>query len=292
MQWGSSVLDSVASVAQTADDAPVNFERPPVAEVAMAVQFAAEVAAEGFALNQFWPRIRDRYPKLSAQPALPPMREDFGPNPGVAFQLLGGPVLPSRYWFVSQDDAEVVQVQGDRLAFNWRREPAPGIVVGDYPRYEYVRARFAAVLAEFLDEIAHAKTPAIPNWCEIAYINQIPATDSNGDLPLASILRLIENPSLEKLPPPEDTSFAQRHVLTRAEKPFGRFHLTAARGLRINQAIPFPEPVYVINLTVRGLVDGPSAEDIMTFMDYGRDLIVHTFRDVTTDKMHDYWGLQ
>jgi uncharacterized protein (TIGR04255 family) len=256
------------------------------------VQFAGQIGPDGFALNRFWPRIRDRYPDLATQPALPAMREDFGPNPGVAFNLIGGPVLPMRFWFLSSDGSEVVQVQADRLAFNWRREPSPGVIVGDYPRYEHVREKFDAILGEFLDEASESGITAAPNWCEIAYINQVPGRNAEGPMPLSSILRLVQSLPLEKLGPAEDTAFGQRHILMREGQPFGRFYIEANRAMKVNPRSPFPEPIYVLSLTTRGLVEGPDKENIIDFMNYGRDLIVHTFRDVITDDMHDDWGLQ
>jgi hypothetical protein len=74
----------------------------------------------------------------------------------------------------------------------------------------------------------------------------------------------------------------------RDEKPIGRFYISASAAFKNGT----PELVYVLNLTVRGLAAGDTEEDIIAFMDYGRDLIVHTFRDITTDEMHSEWGLK
>lgn len=268
------------------ESAPVNFARPPVAEVALAVQFAGPVTDDQSTLNGFWPRIRHRYPELVVQPALPPMREDFGPIPGISFQFLNQP--SARYWFLSSDQAEVVQVQGDRLAFNWRKEPMPGTVVGDYPRYPYVRERFAEVLTEFRSYAQDRGTLLPANWCEIAYINQIPALVEGSPRGLGSILRLVNDVPLPGLPNPEDSAFVQRYTLSRGGAAVGRFHMNANAGFKL----PAQELTYVVNLTVRGLVASEEEGGIIGFMDDGRDLIVHAFEAATTDEMHAEWGLE
>ena len=200
-----------------------------------------------------------------------------------------GPGAGSRYWFVTNDDAEVVQVQPDRFAFNWRREPTPGVTVGEYPRYAYIRERFVHLLAEFEGVVRQQGAPFRANWCEIVYVNQIPAiTSEQGRRPLSSILRVVRDVPLHGLPDPEDTAIAQRHVLVRDDQPFGRFHINANAAFKL----PALEPIYVLTLTARGTTSGATEDGVLAFMDYGRDLIVHAFRDVTTEQMHAEWGLE
>lgn len=52
------------------------------------------------------------------------------------------------------------------------------------------------------------------------------------------------------------------------------------------------KPIYVLTLTVRGMASSPDVEGVLEFADYGRDLIVRTFRDITTDEMHKEWQLR
>lgn len=268
---------------------PVNFARPPLVEVALTVQFDGEAMDDAALLNGFWPRIRNRYPRLVMQPPLAPLREDFGPSPpGLSIQLIG-PGAGTRYWFLTEDQAELVQVQRDRFAFNWRKETAPGVEVGEYPRYPYVRERFAELFAEFEEAAGQARSGFRINWCEIAYINQIPAASERGHRPLASILRLVQNVPLNGLPNPEDSALVQRHLLLRDDRPFGRFYINANSAFKL----PALEPIYILNLTVRGMPsDGPEGDGVLAFMDVGRDLIVNAFRDATTEAMHAEWGLQ
>lgn len=254
----------------------------------MTVQFDGDVIDERATLDGFWPRIRDRYPNLTTQPPLPPMKEDFSPGaPGVSIQLFG-PGAGSRYWFASHDQAEVVQVQRDRFAFNWRKEPAPGLIVGEYPRYAYLRERFVELLAEFQQAAGLEDVTDRATWCEIAYINQIGAAAEGGHRPLASILRFVQSIPLPRLPAPQDSAFVQRHRLSRGDEPVGRFHINANAAFKVQTL----EPIYVLNLTVRSMTPSAAEGGVMAFMDDGRDLAIQAFRDATTPEMHAEWGLE
>src|SRR4051812_34284793 len=98
----------------------VTFERPPVNEVVLSVQFATEVVDEVGMLANFWPQVREAFPLHEKQPPLPPMTEEFGlpSGDGPQFQFLQGPMAP-RYWFVSSDKTSLIQVQADRFTLNW-----------------------------------------------------------------------------------------------------------------------------------------------------------------------------
>lgn len=124
-----------------------------------------------------------------------------------------------------------MQVQPDRIAFNWRREPGGGEAVEDYPRYRHIRRRFEATLRTFFEEMRAVGRDPRATWCEVTYINPIELGGS--DRPdLSAILRRIGPPPTDLLPPPEDTTFAERFLLRRGDEPFGRFVVTAQPAFR------------------------------------------------------------
>lgn len=263
---------------------PVTFDRPPVGEVALAVQFAQPATDDSLTLGAFWPRVRDEYPSVETQPPLPPMSEDFGPPglPSVSFQLVGP---SSRYWLLSADATELIQVQPDRFGFNWRKDPADA----PYPRYRRLRERFERVFSAFVASVAESGRTAQATWCEITYINPIPAGDSSGGLrDLSTILRRLSPERPDFLPPPQDSNFAERFVLTRAEAPIGRFYVSATPALRMQDRTP----MYVLTFTARGMPISPDVAGVLAFLDEGRDRIVRSFRDMTTTEMHETWGLR
>jgi uncharacterized protein (TIGR04255 family) len=270
---------------------PVSFDAPPVSEVALGVQFAAPVADDAVALADFWPQIRDQFPDLERHEAIDRIDESFGPAaPSQQFQINLG-VEPRRYWFVSADKRWLVQVQPDRFVFNWRRQ-------GDdeaYPRYRSLRRRFEELYRTFAASVGEERLAANPpEWCATTYVNNILASSSADPatrLPLGHILRFVSSPKSSVLPPLEDTALQQRHLLPSrvpGEAPQGRLYIKANPAFRANDQLPG----YVVELKVLARPDAHSRAAIMRCLDQGRDLIVRSFKDITTPAMHKQWGLQ
>jgi uncharacterized protein (TIGR04255 family) len=281
-------LPASSSATAPSSGSLVDFESPPVSEVALAVQFAEPVATDAVTLGQYWPLVREEYPHLQPQPPLAPIVEVFagdGGQPRVTFQLMEGAV-PSRYWFVSSDSSELIQVQPDRFAFNWRGEPAAG---DPYPRYPYLRERFERLYTVLASSLEERGVAVVPTWVEVTYVNPIPAQADDGSrMDLSAILRRISSTRPASLPPVEETSLNEQYLLQREGRPYGRFRVAAAPVLRVTDGAP----AYMLTLTARGQIETPDMAGILAFLDEGRSLIVNGFRDMTTDHMHEVWGLQ
>jgi uncharacterized protein (TIGR04255 family) len=264
---------------------PVTFDRPPVAEVALAVQFAAPVTDEATTLGRFWPKIRARFPVVETQPVLPPMSEDFtaAPQPQVLFQMLTGPSSP-RFWLQTEDRAGLLQVQPDRIAYNWRKAP------GDfpYPRYEQIRRTFFEMYDIFSATCAEQGREPVPTWCEVTYINPIEVAAGVDYPDLATILRRLQAFDLLDLGTPEDANFNERYVLMRNGDPYGRFYVSAVPSVRVFDEVK----LVLLTLTARGVANPASPEGVVAFVDEGRSLIVNGFKAMTTDAMHREWGLR
>lgn len=262
----------------------VNFERPPVAEVALAVQLAQPATDDALTLGAFWPEIRADYPHLEPQAPLPPMSEDFeatGP-PAISFQLLDRP--PSgRYWFLSEDRTELVQVQPDRFAFNWRKEPTEAT----YPRYELLRERFFELFSKFVVTCSEHGRAVTPTWCEVTYINPIEVDTEDGWPDLSVVLKRVRAVELHGLTTPEDSTLIERYRLRRDGDSYGRFYVTANPALRVHDNAP----LVMLTLVARGMAATQDTAGVIGFLDEGRDLIVNGFKDMTTDEMHKKWGL-
>lgn len=263
---------------------PVGFERPPVAEVALAVQLAEPATDDTLTLGHYWPKIQARYPHLEPQPPLPPMAEAFGVerSPTISFQLFDSP-LAGRYWFLSEDRSELVQVQPDRFAYNWRREPPEAT----YPRYEQLRDRFFDRYSEFVSTCEEAGRLVRPTWCEVTYINPIEVPAGGGLPDMSTVLRRLRPTPLHGLDTPEDTTLNDRYVLRKEGKPYGRFYVTATPGYRMADNTQ----LFVVTLLARGMAQSQNTSGVIEFLDEGRDLIVNSFKELTTDAMHEEWGL-
>lgn len=272
---------------------PVSFASPPVNEVYLGVQFPGPVADEATTLADFWPRVREDYPTLERQAPIAPAVEDFSVPPApptVPFQVeVSHQPFPQRYWFVSLDGNELIQVQPDRFMLNWRQVQESD----EYPRYQTLRPEFERRYETFLEALPEeSRTAAVPEWCEVTYINHIEARGDEPDrhMPLHRVLRMLDEPPEGALPPPEDTQLQARHRLLSESsgEPIGRLYVSATPGFRATDRVP----IYLIQLLARGRPEGEGLPAILAFFDWGRDLIVRGFHDMTTDHMHERWGLE
>lgn len=117
---------------------PIDYSQSPVIETALGMEFAAGSFDAGQAM-EVRDRLRDSYPRVDLLPALPPL-----PPLGLSGSFFGLSVgsHPNRWWFISEDDSHLVQLQHDRLLLNWRKSPGRA----EYPRHHNLLPRFIDVL--------------------------------------------------------------------------------------------------------------------------------------------------
>lgn len=264
------------------------FANPPVSEVAMSVAFNPIDQLRVPQVGLLWEkRFRDRFPVVEEQVATEPMREQFhSPSgPGFSISFEAGTGLP-RLWFLSSDGTELVQLQRNWFARNWRK------IAGSerYPRYPHLLETFLFDYREFCSFLAEEKlgSPQVTQ-CEITYVNQIriPGEWRPGDL--HRVLRIFEPVTGDRFPGnPEQARLAVAWLMQREEAPFGRLHCTVSPAFLIED----DEPIAVLTLTARGVPLSTEDEGFIQFFDLGREYIVRTFEAITTDEMHDVWGKQ
>jgi len=273
-------------------DAPLpEFENPPVVEVALAVQFEPIAGLTAPQLGLLWAaHYRKAYPKVEEHAPLDSVIERFGSKgPGhadVRIQMLNKPPTP-RCWFLSDEGSELIQVQPDRFAHNWRKTGD----ADEYPRYdEHIKKTFIEEVTSFQDYIEEEELGTFaPNQCEVTYVNHIPCGtgwDSHGQL--AQILSLGELQGADGfLPEAEELRMSGSFVIPReGEAPLGRLRFSIEPAFRRADSAP----IFRLNLVARGRPTDDSIGGVFGFMDIGREWIVRGFAAITTPKMHRIWG--
>lgn len=259
-----------------------SFAQPPVAEVALAVQFDGK-PLRVVDLHVIYRAFADGYPAVEEHPAKPEMMLD-GSESGLHFRLLddGSVMEPPLLWFKSPDGEQIVQVQSDRLVVNWRRRPDRA-----YPRYEAgVRPKFVDAwlrLESAFQELGHGRIT--PNVCEVLYVNQIDTSDawpSFGELDRLVAPWSGKN-SDDFLPPPTDVRFALRYDMSPG--------WLAIEGNPVRRAGVGGGKALILQLTARGPASSSDQVGALSFLDRGREWIVRGFRSVTTQSMHTFWGV-
>lgn len=264
------------------------FDNPPVVEVALSVQFETLPDFRTPQIGLLWQQFRDRFPKTEEHPPLDSVIERFGvpPTPkGVArFQMLSAPPVP-RCWFLNNEGTELVQVQQDRFAHNWRK-------VGDqatYPRYDYVRTTFENELRKFEDFLSRQQIGELnANQCEITYVNHILSGEGwNNHGQLGEVLTLFAPRYTDDFrPAPEDGRLSARYMIpNNTGEPVGRLHVAVEPVYRSADDMP----MFALTLTARGRPLGVGVPGVLAFLDLGREWIVRSFASITTPQMHTIW---
>jgi uncharacterized protein (TIGR04255 family) len=271
----------------TATTEQVEFGSPPAIEVALAVAFQPLPLLGAVEVVRLWEsNFRRDFPKVEEQARVMMPIEQFGsPSslPSFRFELAEAPRLP-RLWFLCEDESELLQVQNDWFARNWRQRDAGP----EYPHYPRIRDPFAADLGHLISHIKRRKLGSfVPIHCELTYINHIPLTPGESDIKRVLTFFAGDAPP-GPLGEPEAVRFAVQWLISHEGEPVGRLHLTAEPAVRQSDM----QAVTVLTMTARGRPIGEGADGVLSFMDLAHDFVVRTFVAVTTDKMHNVWGLK
>lgn len=268
------------------------FERPPLTEVALSVQFEKIDQLQVPQLGLLWASFRDRFPHTEQHPPLTPVFERFGirptADPTPNYDLLS--ILPNpRVWFVNEAQTELVQIQSDRFIRNWRTRTESD----SYPRYAKLRERFADDYSAFESVInAELSTKVEPNQCEVTYVNLVAAPNGsfNPHDSLSRVCPLFQEVYSEHPRNPIDqATVSLKYLLGTKSSPLGRLHVDVVPVFQVSSERKF-EPKLRISLTARGSPESQSIDGIMAFFDLGHESIVNTFAAITTKELHEHWG--
>lgn len=259
------------------------FDNPPVVETVLSLQFEKLPAMRAVHFGLFWREVRERFPQTEEHPALLPVFERFPepiPSRGqIQFEAIEAPTLP-RVWLINETGTEVIQVQNDRFVKNWRKSGQHDV----YPHYEpVIKPAFERDLREFQSFLAAQRLGEMKvTQCEVTYVNHI--ISGEGWDGFGEIHRIFRFWSLRASPVPgnpEDFGIHIRFPITNDEAhPIGRLHVDVQPALRATDN----RPMYVMNLTARGLLGAG-----FDFFDLGRQWIVKSFEQLTTEAMHRVW---
>lgn len=266
----------------------IHFQRPPVIETLLGVQFGPLPKFRNAHLGAFWKRLGPEWTTPTDAPPLAQQFERFEEtqgwiNPGILLQVASE--LPNRMQLRNQDANRMVQVQNGHLHYNWLGRH--GV---EYPRFKNVRPEFNRILEEFRRFVTDEGLGEIkPNQWEVTYVNRIPRgtvwnDPSDWSKLFRSLLLLPTNLSSASL----ESFGAEWHYEIPPQ--LGRLHVQIQHG-----RLPPPEvqEVLTLTLTARGPVEmrGNRGLDLEGGLNRGHDVIVQAFKELTSDVAHEYWGL-
>jgi uncharacterized protein (TIGR04255 family) len=261
-----------------------NYSNPPIDEVGIGVQFPPIDGLTELRLGLFFSKVRDNYPNSQTIPRMDFPVESLtsdvqGPHLTLTFQ---SQPPTGRMLLITEDDEHLIQLQNTRFGVNWRRR------TNAYPHFDEVHERFWTLLGEFRDylDAERLKLPAIQQL-DVTYSNWI------SDLSVATFLRPGSSASLPSSlagPEPEGQDWAGRYLVRRGETPIARLYVQCQSVFRPGP-LPNPGPGVLMSLMFRAPTMGEASDDdLADLVATGRDVIVHSFTDITTSEAHQHWG--
>jgi len=263
-------------------DAP----RPPVSEVVHSVAVARQNALSGPLLPSVLGEWFNEHARVETAPPYEIPLEPVDPTASIQgpprLQVLAAQPLP-RYWLISADDQELVQVQPDYLALNWRER----IDASGYPGYAVMRARFLDLLETVESGLSRHHGVLKPTRAELTYINTIRPSSlwsTHGDTHKLINVTLPAGATYEQL------SFSYSQPLIGAEGEFaGRLHVI------LNPTVDWvkQEPQLTLTLTARSAdLSQQSIGRVPTFMDQAHLAIERSFLNLISKEARSAWGLK
>jgi uncharacterized protein (TIGR04255 family) len=250
--------------------------------MAVGVQFRALFDLRGILLGPLRDLWRDVYPNVQEQPPLAPAVELDAPH-GFGVQLAFGPGAVLRYWFISADNSELVQLQNDRLTVNWRQvDPSAA-----YLRFPHMRDLFEQRmrdLAAFVED--HEMGDIAVQQVEVNHINAVDAA-SGQQGQLQRMLRGWSGTPHHHLGEPEQARIAMTFRVPDVGTPPTRMHVSIDPAQR-----PTGSSALFMTLTARGAPAAPSLGGALEFVDGAHAHLVQCFLELTPQQMHAQWGLE
>lgn len=255
-----------------------DYERPPVTEVVVAVQFVP-VAQFGMREAVAVSRAFDDWELVDVQPALEPIVE---PRPGhLAIPVLrfGLGTPPMRVILSSEGERWQAQVQQDRIAAHERR-------VEQQPRFGHVLEKVHEVAARAGQGLARTllKSPNAPELVEVIYGNTIPAGDGWADFSeLHNVLHIVgARAGADPYSRVEQSQVGFSYALTDNDNFVGRLRVIAEP----RTAVDGSQSIH-LQLISRRIVHNLPLDSVL---EQSHVDIVNGFTAVTTDRMHEIWG--
>ena len=254
----------------------ISFKNPPINEVVIGAYFDPPlVAFRSEHVGLLWSKFRETFPTVE-------QRAPIGASIQGPVSMAAGECMPMpRYWFVSKDEAILIQVQKDAFLLNWRRRDS------EYPHFESLKLnyeKYYRIFEVFLKDCIGGTSPII-NGRELTYIDMIEQSDYwKGSQDTSDIIRSFSIPDwIAAHGSVQDFQCAYRFDVD----PDLRMQVS----IRSGDAVFSPgSPCLILEFKALSSQDCATRLDANAWYDKAHDAIVTQFLDMTTERVQrDLW---
>ena len=263
----------------------VLYERAPIVEVSLSVQFSSLKGFLSPHAGKVWTAFESDFPKIEQYPPLPATIEqaDIAPRS----QIVGSVGAPTpRIWMINDKRTELIQFQPDRFIRNWRNYAD---ATGDlpYPNYKALKESFSRDQKKFLETLVDLELPQPQiNQYELNYVNWVRPSDvweTHGEID--KVLKHWNDGFADSFKGEFESAAVQ---ITKKIEDNGKF---IARLYFSVTPIQVPgqngmEQIYQTSTLVRGFTDGP----MMRFFDMAHENVIDVFENVFSTELQTAWG--
>jgi uncharacterized protein (TIGR04255 family) len=246
----------------------IELKKPPVIEVVIGAQFNNPMLDNSLIYN-FYQKIKSNYPKIQEQPPLPSIIEY--PNKPNLTRILQG--FNTRRFFINTNGDRLIQLQSDRLLFNWRKNSE----TDEYPKFNSVLNGFLEVFNSLNLEIANL--PEKLNQFELTFIDHIVLNDLNlQTIRLGDIFNQITFPY--------DIKNCECNFTFPQETINGNLTLVVRSGINNKNQ----NKLLVCETTCRGFKS--DSESMEEWFNKSHSILLDFFIDLFTEKSKIAWGIK
>lgn len=251
-------------------------------------QFVALETLGHLAILDWWTsEWRERFPIVQEAERLMPAFEFFGSEGNFIeepmIKFFTGSVTP-RVWFISESGNELIQIQNDRLHFNWRKRREGDV----YPHADHLIHQLEVIATSLMAWVEKSGIGTVEyNQCEISYIDSLHfGTDLfKGFSDLGNVFRVLD---LRELAPVQGIEFTMVKELGVGDvkAPNARLHFKITPGLdKVLQ-----ERLIRTESTIRGRPSESALDSVIDFLSKAREETLTFFLNVTTKEAQTFWG--
>ena len=257
----------------------IRFKNPPINELIIGAYFNPSLRAlRSEHIGLLWSRLRDEFPTVRQREPIGGAAETHS-----AVEANGGEflVMP-RFWFISENGANLIQVQKNAFLLNWRRREA------EYPHFaEHLKPsfdRYYGVFDEFLRQDAGVKDIRI-GVCELTYVNVVePCGYWQGPQDTHRVIPSFTVPDNGLV---NDSASLFNCAYRFGLAPQSQLHV----AVRTAEASGNPgSPRLILELKALGRVGSVSMSDTQAWYEEAHDAVVTCFLSMTNRDVQDkYW---
>lgn len=258
------------------------FANPPLTEVVLDVQFKPSPEYSTVHAVGAWELFKSDFPKVEEWPLIKPQYELFGfsdVRDGSEFEVAKAPV-GSRFWFISEDESHLLQLQPDRFITNWRKEPNSKT----YPRFEYIADSHEQNFRRLEKYFSSSLDWKISiDQAEVSYHNVIFTENLSQANDWLNFFHS-SYPNTDSV----SANFSELILKDGDATPYARLRCSLQSGFNPDTG----QKAFKLVLTFRGKPAGQDLSSTMEFLLTGREKIVTRFAEITTSTAHQLWERQ